>query len=74
MTTLTGNQIEQARLLTLRAMLKLEMKGLTRSRAPSAYSMLKSMGYKGTRQAILAQLDAARADILSMNLTEGETK
>lgn len=68
MTTLTGPQIEQARLLTLRAMLKLEIKGLTRSRAPSAYSMLKSMGYKGTREAILAQLDAQRNEIL------GETK
>jgi hypothetical protein len=65
MTTLTGNQIEQARLLTLRAMLKLELKGLTRSRAPSAYSMLKSMGYKGTREAVLAQLDAQREEILN---------
>jgi len=65
MSTLTGKQIEQARLLTLRAMLKLEIKGLTRSRAPSAYSMLKSMGYKGTRKAILAQLDAQREKILT---------
>ena len=74
MTTLTGNQIDMAQLLTLRQMLKLEMKGMSRSRAPSAYAMLKKMGYKGTRQEVLAQLDAARADILSMNLTEGETK
>ena len=74
MTTLTGNQINMARLLTLRAMLKLELKGMTRSRAPSAYSALKKLGYKGTRQEVLAQLDAARADILSMNLTEGESK
>lgn len=74
MTTLTGNQIDMARLLTLRAMLKLELKGMTRSRAPSAYAMLKKMGYKGTRQEVLAQLDAQRADILSMNLTEGESK
>ena len=36
MTLLTGNQIEGARLLTLRAMLTLEMKGMTRSRSPSA--------------------------------------
>jgi hypothetical protein len=68
MTTITDKQIEQARLLTLRAMLKLEMKNLPRSRAPSAYSMLKSMGYKGTREAVLAQLDAQRNEIL------GETK
>lgn len=64
MTTITDKQIEQARLLTLRAMLKLEMKGMQRSRAPSAYSMLKSMGYKGTREAVLAQLDAQRSEIL----------
>jgi hypothetical protein len=68
MTTLTGHQIEGARLLALRAMLKLEMKGIPRSRAPSAYSMLKKMGYKGTRQEVLAQLDAARNEIL--NLTQ----
>jgi hypothetical protein len=68
MTTLTGKQIEQARLLTLRAMLKLEIKGLTRSRAPSAYSMLKSMGYKGTREAILAQLDAQREEMLGLTV------
>jgi hypothetical protein len=68
MSTLTGKQIEQARLLTLRAMLKLEMKGLTRSRVPSAYSMLKSMGYKGTRQAILTQLDAQREEMLGLTV------
>jgi hypothetical protein len=65
MTTLTGNQIEMARLLTLRAMLKLEMRGMTRSRAPSAYSMLKSMGYKGSREAVLAQLDEVRQEMLT---------
>jgi len=64
MTTITGKQIEQARLLALRAMLKLELKGLSRSRAPSAYSMLKSMGYKGTREAVLAQLDVVRNEML----------
>ena len=66
MTTLTEQQIVNARLLTLRAMLKLEIKGLTRSRAPSAYSMLKNLGYKGTRQAVLAQLDAQRNEILEI--------
>ena len=68
MTTLTGNQIDMAQLLTLRAMLKLELKGMSRSRAPSAYAMLKKMGYKGTRQEVLAKLDAARNEIL--NLTQ----
>jgi len=64
MTVLTGTQIDMAQLLTLRAMLKLEMKGMKRSRAPSAYSMLKQMGYKGTREQILEQLDAARNELL----------
>ena len=68
MTTLTGNQIDMAHLLTLRAMLKLELKGMSRSRAPSAYSALKKLGYKGTRAEVLAQLDAARNEIL--NLTQ----
>ena len=66
MTTLMGTKIDMAQLLTLRAMLKLELKGLSRSRAPSAYSMLKKMGYKGTRQEVLAQLDAARNEILNL--------
>ena len=66
MTTLTGHQIEGARLLALRAMLKLELKGIPRSRAPTAYSALKKMGYKGTRQEVLAQLDAARNEILNL--------
>ena len=69
MTVMTGQQIINARLLTLRAMLKLEMKGMTRSRAPSAYSMLKSMGYKGTREAVLAQLDQQREEILTGVIT-----
>ena len=64
MTTLMGTKIDMARLLTLRAMLKLEMKGMTRSRAPSAYSMLKKIGFKGTRGEVLKQLDAARTGIL----------
>ena len=68
MTVLTGTQIDTAQLLTLRAMLKLEMKGMKRSRAPSAYAMLKQMGYKGTREQILEQLDAARNKILGATL------
>lgn len=69
MTTLTTpTEIEGARLLTLRSMLKLEMKGMTRSRAPSAYSMLKQMGFKGTREQVLAQMDEIRNQLI------GETK
>ena len=47
MTVLTGSQIEAARLLTLRQMLKLELKGLSKSKGPTAYSTLKMMGFKG---------------------------
>jgi succinylarginine dihydrolase len=65
MTTLTGKQIEQAQLLTLRGMLKLEMRGMKRSRSPSAYSMLKQLGYKGSREVVLAQLDKERQEILT---------
>ena len=60
MTTLTGHQIEAARILTLRAMLKLEMKGLSKSRGPTAYSTLRMMGFKGKRHEVLAQLDIIR--------------
>jgi hypothetical protein len=66
MTLLTGNQIEGARLLTLRAMLTLEMKGMTRSRSPSAYSILKGMGYRGTRAQVLAQMDEIRNELLGV--------
>ena len=74
MTTLTGTQIDDARRLTLRAMLKLEIKGLSKSRGPSAYSTLKTVyGYKGTREKVLSELDAWR-DALLNNNPEGETK
>ncbi len=65
MTVMTEQQIVNARLLTLRAMLKLEIKGMKRSRAPSAYSMLKQLGYKGSREVVLAQLDEVRQEILT---------
>ena len=74
MTTLTGQQIDDARRLTLRQMLKLEIRGLSRSKGASAYSVLKKdYGYKGTRESILKELDAWRDALLS-NTTEGETK
>jgi hypothetical protein len=65
MTTLTGHQIEAARLLTLRQMLKLEMRGMSKSRGPTAYSTLKMMGFKGTRESVLAQLDEWRNNLLA---------
>lgn len=72
MTTLTTpQQIDDARRLTLRQMLRLEIKGIKRS-GRSAYSILKSdYGYKGTRESVLAQLDAWRDALLQL---EGESK
>lgn len=64
MTVLTGHQIEAARLLTLRQMLKLEMLGMSKSKGPTAYSTLKMMGFKGTRASVLSQLDAWRDSFL----------
>jgi hypothetical protein len=57
-------QIHAARLLTLRQMLKLEMKGMHRSRGHTAYSMLKQMGFKGTREQVLAQMDEIRNQLI----------
>lgn len=74
MTTLTGNQIDDARRLALRQMLKLEIKGLSKSRGPTAYSTLKAVyGYKGSREKVLSELDAWR-DALLGNNEEGESK
>jgi len=73
MTVLTGSQIEGARLLTLRSMLILELKGMSRSRGPTAYSTLKMMGFKGTREKVLSELDDIRAQLLGIN-QEGESK
>jgi len=67
----TPEQIDAARLLTLRAMLKLEVLGMSRSKSPSAYSILKKeYGCKGTRQAVLEELNAWRDQLLN----QGETK
>jgi hypothetical protein len=71
MTVLTGHQIEVARLLALRQMLKMEMRGMSRSRGPTAYSTLKMMGYKGSREKVLSELDAWRDALFT---TEGESK
>ena len=79
MTTLTGQQIDDARRLALRQMLKLEIRGLSRSKGASAYSVLKKdYGYKGTRESILKELDAWRDSLFdtntSSNHNQGETK
>ena len=63
MTTLIGNQIEAARLLTLRQALKLELRGMKR-RGRTAYSVLRGMGFKGSREAVLEQLDDIRNQLI----------
>ena len=64
MTTLTGHQIEAARLLALRQMLRLEMLGMSKSRGPTAYSTLKAMGYKGSREKVFEQLSEWRNNLM----------
>jgi hypothetical protein len=59
----TPNQIQGARLLTLRQALKLEIKGMKRT-GRSAYAILKDEGFTGTRQQVLDQLDQIREQLL----------
>lgn len=56
----TPDQISFARLAALKGALKLEMLGMRRSRRPSAYAILRGMGYRGTRQHVL---DAVTDDV-----------
>jgi hypothetical protein len=60
---ITGNNIELYRLMVLRKGLQLESKGMKVSRGVSILKVLKGMGYTGTRQQILAQLDEIHAQI-----------
>ena len=66
----TPGQIALYRLATLRSALRLESLGMTRSRSPSALSILRSMGYKGNRAKVLAQVvaDVAEATGVKENL------
>lgn len=60
-----GSQIEAMRLLTLRSMLELELKGMRRSRPPSAYVIIKrDLGLKGSRENVLAQMDKIAHQLL----------
>ena len=52
----TTEQIETFRLMTLRSALKLEIKGM-KSRGQSAYKILKDMGFTGSRQSVLDQVN-----------------
>lgn len=54
----TPTQINAYRLATLRSALRLESKGMRMSRGPTALSILRGMGYSGTRAAVLAQVTA----------------
>lgn len=53
----TGEHVQVYQLLTLKAALGLELVGMKR-RGPSAYSMAKSMGFKGNKQKVYDQLCA----------------
>jgi hypothetical protein len=55
----TPEKIAMFRLLSLKHALTLEIRGMKRSRGPSAHSILKNQyGYKGSRQAVLDALNA----------------
>jgi hypothetical protein len=58
MSVLVGDQINTFRLATLRSALRLELRGMRVSRGRTAYAILKNMGYRGTRDAVLAQVTA----------------
>jgi len=61
---ITGKEnIELFRLMTLRQGLKLELHGIKVSRGVSILKILKKMGYTGTRQQVLTQLDEIHAQI-----------
>lgn len=72
----TPQQIDLYRLATLRTALKLETYGLKSSRGPSALSILRSeYGYKGQRDAILAQVTADVAQRMAeLETNQGEIK
>ena len=50
----TPEKISFVRLAALKAGLSLELKGMKMTRGRTAYSILKGMGYKGSRSAVLA--------------------
>jgi hypothetical protein len=57
------DHIAQFRILTLRQALRLEIMGM-KKRGSSAYSTLKAMGFKGTKQEIFDQLSELRTQWL----------
>ena len=57
------DQIAQFQILALRQALNLEIMGM-KKRGSSAYSTLKALGFKGTRQEIFDQLSELRTQWL----------
>lgn len=54
----TPETINAYRLLALRSMLSLELKGMKRSRGQSAFAMVKSQfGFKGSKEKVAAQFE-----------------
>jgi hypothetical protein len=58
------DRIAQFQILALRQALNLEIMGM-KKRGSSAYSTLKALGFKGTRQEIFEQLSELRTQWLS---------
>lgn len=55
-TVITGNAIEAFRLRVLYRGLKLEIKTkMTMTRGRTSYAIIKSMGFRGSREKVLAQ-------------------
>lgn len=50
--------VDRYRLHVLRSGLKLEIKGLRMSRGRSCYAIIKGLGYKGSREKVLADFSA----------------
>ena len=65
------SQIELYRLCVLRSGLSLELKGIKKS-GRSCYAILKSMGYKGSRSTVLANLilDIEKANNVNPSTTQ----
>ena len=61
----TPEQIDAFRFLSLRSALKLECLGMTRS-GQSVYSIIKKeYGFKGSKKAVLEQMDEIRKQLIN---------
>ena len=68
---ITGDSIPKYRLLMLRQVLKMEMKGLRiSSRGPTAYSIIKKeFGLKGSREKVLVAFESILVNDYDLSLT-----